>query len=221
MKPSETHLFGYAGRLLRVNLTNGNISEEILDRQILHDYIGGTGLGVRFMYEEVSPATDPLGPDAKLMFFTGPVTASRLGTAGRYQACFLSPLTGILCDSSSGGHWGARFKQSGYDGLIIEGAAARPVYLVIDNGKVEIRAADHLWGKDTFETQDIIQTEVDAADTCVICIGLAGERQVLYAGIMNDAARCAARGGGGAVMGSKNLKAIAVSGTSQVDYGRP
>jgi aldehyde:ferredoxin oxidoreductase len=216
MKPSEPIFFGYAGRLLRVNLTNGNISEEKLDRQLLHDYIGGTGLGIRFMYDEVLPATDPLGPDAKLMFFTGPVTASRLGTAGRYQVCFLSPLTGILCDSSSGGHWGARFKQSGYDGLIVEGVAARPVYLVIDHGKVEIRAADHLWGKDTFETQDIIQTEVNAANTCVLCIGPAGERLVLYAGIKNDAARSAARGGGGAVMGSKNLKAIVVSGSAQV-----
>jgi aldehyde:ferredoxin oxidoreductase len=221
MKPSEPIIFGYAGRLLRVNLTNGNISEEILDRQLLHDYIGGTGLGIRFMYDEVLPTTDPLGPDAKLMFFTGPVTASRLGTAGRYQVCFLSPLTGILCDSSSGGHWGARFKQSGYDGLIVEGAAARPVYLVIDHGKVEIRAADHLWGKDTFETQDIIQTEVNAANTCVLCIGPAGERQVLYAGIKNDDARSAARGGGGAVMGSKNLKAIAVSGSAQVVMADP
>jgi aldehyde:ferredoxin oxidoreductase len=214
-RTSET-LYGYTGKLLRVNLTSGAITEEMLSRQMLRDYIGGTGLGVRLMYDEVPPDTDPLGPDARLMFLTGPVTASRLGTAGRFQVVFLSPLTGILCDSSSGGHWGARLKQSGFDGLIIEGKAEHPVYLSIQNGKAEIRSAGHLWGKDAFEAQELIKAETSDAEPCVACIGPAGERLVLYAAIMNDAARTAARGGTGAVMGSKNLKAIAVTGNQPV-----
>jgi aldehyde:ferredoxin oxidoreductase len=221
MKQDTPPHYGYTGQILRVDLTTGRILEESLDRQILRKYIGGTGLGVRLMYAEVPPETDPLGPDAKLMFLTGPVTASRLGTAGRFQVCFLSPLTGILCDSSSGGHWGARLKQAGYDGLIIEGKAEHPVYLSIQNDQVEIRAADHLWGKDTFETQEILSAEAGSTETCVACIGPAGERLVLYASIMNDAARTAARGGAGAVMGSKNLKAIAVSGKHPVTMADP
>ncbi|HID64765.1 MAG TPA: hypothetical protein EYP49_18765 [Anaerolineae bacterium] len=107
---------GYMGKLLRVNLTNHQISEEPLDPKLARDYIGGAGLGVRLAYDEIPPETDPLGPDSKLFIMTGPVTATRLGTAGRYEVVFKSPLTGILCDASSGGHWGAEFKQAGYDG---------------------------------------------------------------------------------------------------------
>jgi aldehyde:ferredoxin oxidoreductase len=221
MAQSMLPLHAYSGQILRVNLSTGQISMESLDRQVLRDYIGGTGLGVHLMYAEVHPDTDPLGPDAKLMFLTGPITASRLGTAGRFQVCFLSPLTGILCDSSSGGHWGARLKQAGYDVLIIEGKADQPVYLNIENGEASLRAADQLWGKDTFETQELIQAQIGRPDTCVLCIGPAGEHLILYSSIMNDAARTAARGGTGALMGSKNLKAIAVSGNRTIEMADP
>jgi aldehyde:ferredoxin oxidoreductase len=221
MTLSNDPIYGYAGKILRVNLTSGQISEEIPSQKMLRDYIGGTGLGVRLMYDEVPPDTDPLGPDAKLMFLTGPVTASRLGTAGRYQVCFLSPLTGILCDASSGGHWGARLKQAGYDVLIIEGQAAQPTYLNIDNGTAELRTAGHLWGKDSFETQELILAETGNSNACVVCIGQAGEKMVLYSSIMNDAARTAARGGTGAVMGSKNLKAIVVNGSRPLIMAEP
>jgi aldehyde:ferredoxin oxidoreductase len=137
---------GYMAKLLRVNLTDRQVSEEPLDPKLARDYIGGAGLGIRLAYDEIPPETDPLGPDAKLIIVTGPVTATRLGTAGRYEVVFKAPLTGILCDASSGGHWGAEFKRAGYDGLILEGASTEPVYLYINDGHVEIRDASHLWG---------------------------------------------------------------------------
>ena len=137
---------GYMGKLLRVNLSTGHILEESLNPEYVRDYLGGSGLGIRLAYDEVPPETDPLSPEAKIFFITGPVTATSLGTAGRYQVIFKSPLTGILCDSSSGGHWGTALKQSGYDGLIIEGASNSPVYLYINDGKAEIRDASKHWG---------------------------------------------------------------------------
>ena len=127
-------LKGYMAKLLRVNLTTRQVTEEPLDPKLARDYIGGMGLGGRLAYDEIPPETDPLGPDAKILFVTGPVTGTVLGTAGRFQVVFKSPLTGILCDSSCGGHWGAEFKKAGYDGLIVEGAADASVYLVINDG---------------------------------------------------------------------------------------
>jgi aldehyde:ferredoxin oxidoreductase len=212
---------GYTGKLLRINLSSQEIGEENLDPKILRDYIGGTGLGVRLMYDEVPPQTDPLSAEAKLFIATGPVTATSLGTAGRYQVIFKSPLTGILCDSSSGGHWGAEFKQTGYDVLAVEGKASQPVYIYIHDGETEIRSAVHLIGKDTFETQSLLQAEVGDAKAKVLCIGPAGEAQVLYSSMVNDAGRTAGRGGCGAVMGSKNLKAIVVRGTQKVEAADP
>ena len=190
---------GYTGKLLRINLSSMLVSEENLNPSYLRDYIGGSGLGVRLMYDEVPPETDPLGPEAKIFITTGPVTATSLGTAGRYQVVFKSPLTGILCDSSSGGHWGSEFKQTGYDVLVIEGKATKPVYIYIRNGNAEIRPASHLAGKDTFETQSLLQEEVTDTDARVLCIGPAGEAGALYASMINDAGRAPARGGPGAV----------------------
>ncbi len=207
---------GYMGKLLRVNLTTGTFSEEELDPQLARDYIGGAGLGVRLIYNEVPPDTDPLSPENKLALMTGPVTATVLGTAGRYEVCYKAPLTGLLCDASSGGYWGAELKQAGYDGLIIEGAAPKPVYLWICDGHKEIRDAKNLWGKDTFEVQDLLKREVGDEKSRVLTIGPAGENQVLYSCIINDDARAAGRGGNGAVMGAKNLKAIVVRGTNKV-----
>ena len=214
-------MHGYAGKLLRVNLSLHAISEEPLKPEWVRDYIGGSGLGIRLIYNEVPPATDPLSPAAKLVITTGPVTATVLGTAGRYQVSFKSPLTGILCDSSSGGHWGTGFKQTGYDGLILEGKSDAPVYLFIHDGQVEIRPAGHLWGKNVLETQEMLQAEVGDSKARVLCIGPAGERGVLFASMINDAGRAPGRGGTGAVMGSKNLKAIVVRGTRKIDLADP
>ena len=212
---------GYMGKLLRINLTSQQVSEEPLDPKLARDYIGGAGLGVRLAYNEIPPQTDPLSQDAKLIIMTGPVTATSLGTAGRYEVIFKAPLTGILCDSSSAGHWGAEFKRTGYDGLILEGAAAKPVYLFIHDGKTEIRDASHLWGMDTYQIQDVLRNEVGEPKARVVSIGPAGERGVLYSCMVNDAGRVPGRGGNGAVMGRKNLKAIVVRGTQQVELADP
>jgi aldehyde:ferredoxin oxidoreductase len=212
---------GYMGKLLRVDLTQEKISHEILDPQMLRDYIGGSGLGVRLMYNEVPPDIDPLSPEAKIIITTGPVTATSLGTAGRFEICFKSPLTGILCDSSSGGHWGAEFKQTGFDAMILEGKASKPVYLYIHDNQVEIRSAEAWWGKDAYTTIEGLPVEVQQPKARVLCIGQAGEYGALYACMINDAGRTPGRGGTGAVMGSKNLKAIVVYGTQKVDLADP
>ncbi|MGD0625649.1 MAG: aldehyde ferredoxin oxidoreductase N-terminal domain-containing protein, partial [Thermodesulfobacteriota bacterium] len=127
---------GYMGKILRVNLTARESKEEPLNPKLTRDYIGGTGLGDRIIYDEVPPSTDPLSPANKIVFATGPVTATNYPSGARYQICFKSPLTGLLCDASSGGYWGADLKRAGYDALIVEGASAGPVYLWIHNGKV-------------------------------------------------------------------------------------
>lgn len=212
---------GYMGKLLRVNLTHGSISQETLDPQYLRDYIGGSGLGIRLMYDEVPPDTDPLSPEAKIIITTGPVTATALGTAGRYQVVFKSPLTGILCDSSSGGHWGSAFKQTGYDVLILEGKAPAPVYLYIQDNQAELRLAEAWWGLDAYSTIAGLVDEVGQPLARVLCIGPAGENGVLYACMVNDAGRAPGRGGTGTVMGSKNLKAIVVHGAQKVPLADP
>jgi len=212
---------GYTGKLLRVNLSRPSLTEEIIDPQLLRDYIGGAGLGTRLMYDEVPPDTDPLAPEAKIIITTGPVTATALGTAGRYEVSFKSPLTGILCDSSSGGHWGAEFKQTGFDALIIEGKSPKPVYLYIKDGAYELFPADHLVGKDAFEIIDCLQREVKDEKARVLCVGPAAENGVLYSAMINDAGRAPGRGGTGVVMAVKNLKAIVVRGTQKVELADP
>jgi aldehyde:ferredoxin oxidoreductase len=212
---------GYTGKLLRVDLSQPKITEELIDPQLLRDYIGGAGLGTRLMYDEVPPETDPLSPEAKIIFTTGPVTATALGTAGRFEVSFKSPLTGILCDSSSGGHWGAEFKQSGYDVLILEGKSPDPVYLYIHDGESELRPAAHLTGKDAFDTIQLLQAEVSDSKARVLCVGPAAENGVLYSAMINDAGRAPGRGGTGVVMAVKNLKAIVVRGTQKVELADP
>ena len=212
---------GYTGKLLCVDLSTGQISEDVLDPQVVRDYVGGVGLGVRIAYDEMPPETDPFDPASKLIFMTGPVTGTLLGTAGRYALVFKSPLTGILCDSTSSGYWGAELKYAGYDGLIVEGESAKPVYLFIDDGTVEVRDASHLWGMDTERVQDVLREEVGDPKARVLRIGVAGERGIPYACVFNDDERAAGRGGAGAVMGRKKLKAIVVRGTGQVELADP
>ena len=165
---------GYMGKLIRVNLTKGEIKTEELDPKKARDYIGGAGLGTRICYDEIPTGADPLGPANKLVFMTGPVTATKFPTSARYEVCTKSPLTGIWVDASSSGFWGTQFKTTGHDGIIIEGASSKPVYLWIDNDRIELRDASHLWGKDSFETQDIIINEVGDKKARVTCIGQAG-----------------------------------------------
>ncbi len=204
---------GYMGRILRVNLASGAIATEALDAQMARDYIGGTGLGVRLAYDEIPPECDPFGPANKVIIATGPMTATPLATASRFQVVFKSPLTDILCDSSSGGFWGVDFKRAGFDVLIIEGQSERPVYLWINDGAVELRDASQVWGRDCFETQELLTADVAEPKARVMCIGRGGELQSLHGCLLNGEGRTPGRGGGGAVFGAKKLKAIVVRGT--------
>ncbi|KAF5075398.1 putative oxidoreductase YdhV [anaerobic digester metagenome] len=205
---------GYFGKLLRVNLTTGEVRVDPLDPNTCMDYIGGRGLGTKLFYEEVGPLVEPLSEENKLFFMTGPLTGAAVPTGGRYMVITKAPLTGTIGSSNSGGHWGAELKYAGYDGLVVEGKSAHPVYLAIEDDKVEIRDASHLWGKVVSEATDLMAQETSPR-TRVLCIGPAGEKQSLLAAIINDVYRAAGRSGVGAVMGSKNLKAITVRGTNK------
>ena len=211
---------GWIGKVLRVNLSTGKVSTEALDPGLAKDYIGARGLGTKIMTDEVDPKVDPLSPENKLIFVPGPLTGTFAPSAGRYTVVTKGALTGAIASANSGGTWGPALKFAGYDAVIIEGAAPKPVYLWIKNAKVEIRDASHLWGKDVPETSDAIRAETDD-DAKIACIGPAGENRVLFACIMNDLHRAAGRSGVGAVMGSKNLKAIAVVGTGAVTCADP
>jgi len=208
-------MHGWIGKLLRVNLSTGKVSTEPLDAELAKDYLGARGLGTKYFCNEVDPKVDPLSPENKLIFAPGPLTGTYAPSGGRYNVVTKGPLNGTIAASNSGGTWGPELKFAGYDMLIVEGKAPKPVYLWIKNDAVEIRDAGHLWGKIVPDTQDAICAETDA-DAKVACIGPAGENQVLFAAIMNDMHRAAGRSGVGAVMGSKNLKAVAVVGTGSV-----
>ena len=211
-------MYGWNAKVLRVNLTNGVCADEDLNPNLLREFIGGRGLGTKILFDEVLPTVSPLSAENKLIFATGPATGTQLGSC-RYVVVTKSPLTGGIACSNAGGHFGPALKFAGYDAIIFEGRAKEPVYLSVCNDAVEIRPASHLWGKSTNQTEDMIRDEVgypEARKTKIACIGPAGEKLVKIAAIINDKHRAAARSGVGAVMGSKNLKAIAVRGTGRV-----
>jgi aldehyde:ferredoxin oxidoreductase len=210
---------GWIGTIIRVNLSNGEIKKEALNTADANAFVGARGLGTKIFCDEVDPKIDPLGPDNKLIFMTGPLTGTFAASAGRYEVVAKAPLTGTIGAANSGGHFGPELKFAGYDGIIFEGVSKKPVYLYVNDDKVEIRDASKLWGKTTHETTDIINQEV-SAEAKVACIGPAGENQVLYATVMNDKNRAAGRGGMGAVMGSKKLKAVVVRGTGGVTVAK-
>ncbi len=211
-----TEVLGYMGTILRVDLTKRTIVHEPLDEDAARAFIGGSGYGTKIIHDEVPGDTDPLSPANKLVFMTGPLTGTAFPTTTRYEVCTKSPLTNMWLAASSAGWWARDFKLAGFDGLIVEGKADAPVYLWIDDGKVEIRDATALWGLDSDETQEAIREELGDKKIKVSCIGPAGEKQILLACVMNDEQRAAGRGGAGAVMGSKNLKAVAARGNGKV-----
>ncbi|MFX1377562.1 MAG: aldehyde ferredoxin oxidoreductase family protein [Promethearchaeota archaeon] len=208
---------GYTGNFLRVNLTNRAISIENPDENFYRRYIGGEGFVAYYLLKEVPKGTDPLGPQNKLIFATGPLTGFAIPGTGRNSVGAKSPLTGGFGEAEVGGHWGAELKQAGFDAIIIEGKAKKPVYLWIKEGEAELRDASHLWGKLTGEAQEIIQKELNDKLIRVAQIGPGGERLVRYACVINDLRNAAGRTGMGAVMGSKNLKAIAVRGHKRLE----
>jgi len=212
---------GWTGKLLRVNLTSGNCSVEEIPQEWLHEYIGGRGLGARYLYEEMDPTVDALSPENKLIFATGPLTGTPVPCGARYMVVTKGALTGAITTSNSGGHWGPELKFAGYDLLILEGRAPKPSYLFIYDDRVEVRDAASYWGRCVGETEDGLREETGIPNLRVACIGPAGENEVRFACIMNDKHRAAGRSGVGAVMGSKNLKAIAVRGTGGVSIAEP
>jgi len=213
-------MHGWMSKILRVDLTAGKCIVEPLDPSVAKDYIGGRGLGIYYMNKEVDPKVDPLSPDNILVMATGPLTGTGAPTGARYMVMTKSPLTGAITCSNSGGMFPTELKRSGFDAIIISGRAETPVYLWIDQGNADIRKADHLWGKDTHETTDALLKETDTKAR-VACIGPAGEKGVRFASIMNDKNRAAGRSGVGAVMGSKNLKAVVVSGKGRIPLADP
>ena len=213
--------FGWAGQLLRVDLTRGSVTTEPLRLDWAEEYIGGRGLAARYLYEEMDPSVNALGPDNKLIMATGPLTGTNASCGSRYMVVTKGPLTGAITTSNSGGHWGPELKFAGYDMVIVEGRAEHPCYLLVDNDRVEIRDAANVWGKVVSETEDAIRDETGIPALRVAGIGPAGENLVRFACIINDKHRAAGRSGVGAVMGSKNLKAIAVRGTRGVQVARP
>jgi aldehyde:ferredoxin oxidoreductase len=212
-------MFGYMGKILRINLTNGSIGTEALDFELAKKYIGGRGLGTKLYMDEVDPKVDPFAPENKILFINGPLSGTATPTGGRYMVITKSPLTGCIASSNSGGDWGAKLKYAGYDGIIVEGKASLPVYINIEEDKVEILPALDLWGALVSETTSILLEKYPKAK--VLTIGPAGEKMSQMAAIMNENDRAAGRSGVGAVMGSKNLKAITVAGKQKPVVANP
>ncbi|MBA7512514.1 hypothetical protein ES705_04519 [subsurface metagenome] len=213
--------YGYNGQILRVDLSRGAISADAVDELFCRKYLGGAGFISYFLLKELQPGIDPLGPENKLIFALGPVTGVPLPGNGRNCVGAKSPLTGGYAKSEVGGFWGAELKHAGYDAIIVEGKAEKPVYLWIHDGEVSIRDASHLWGMKTKETEQTIRTELGDSLIRVAGIGPGGENLVRFACIMNGLKDAAGRGGMGAVMGSKNLKAIAVRGHRRPRVAEP
>ncbi len=201
---------GWAGKILELNLTDGSVADTPLDMEMARLFLGGRGLGARLLWDLVGPEVAPLSPENVLIFATGPLTASGAQTSNRFSVSTKSPLTGTILDANSGGWWGMQFKRTGYDVLIVRGKAARPTWIEITPAGITFHEADDLWGQSVFATTEALGQNNNRRN--VLCIGPAGENLGLMAAIMNDGTRSLARGGPGAVMGSKNLKAIVVEG---------
>ncbi len=213
---------GYMGKILIVDLSTGTMHDEPLDESMCREYLGGYGIGAKILYDRMSPGVDALGPDNLLGFFTGPLTGSPSIEGNRFVVVCKSPLTDTWGDANCGGTFGPQLKSAGYDGILFSGISEKPVYLVIEDGKAELRDAEFLWGKDSNETEDILKETLgeskghDGKAVEVACIGQAGEKLSLLSAIMNDKGRAAGRSGVGAVMGSKKLKAITASGNAEI-----
>ncbi|MGB8147183.1 MAG: aldehyde ferredoxin oxidoreductase family protein [Azonexus sp.] len=207
---------GWNKKVLRVNLTAGTCIPEPLNMEWANDYLGSRGLASKYLVEEIDPKVDALSADNKMIMSTGPLTGTMASTGGRYTVVTKSPLTGAIACSNSGGYFGAEMKFAGWDMVIFEGKSPKPVYLYLENDKAELRDAKHLWGKTCWETEETIKATHQDPLIRISSIGGAGENGVLYAAIVNDLHRAAGRSGVGTVMGSKNLKAVAIRGTQGV-----
>ena len=215
-------MFGYAGRILRIDLSSGACKTEPLKEEIAKKFIGGIGLGMRLLIDNSKPGVDPFSPENPLVLATGPLSGTMAPTGGNGHAFVSkSPLTGGVGEAKSHGFFGAELKRAGYDAVIFEGRSEKPVYVWIDDDSVQIMDAKHLWGKSPAEAEDTIKEELGDYYIRVAAIGPAGEKLARVACILNEHTRAAGRTGMGAVMGSKNLKAIAIRGTKDVNVAKP
>jgi len=212
---------GYHGRILEVDLSTRKMADLSLSEDFLKKYIGGATLAAALVWDRMKERTDPLAPENPLIFSTGPFTGTPLPMVSRYAVGGISPLTGFWGEATSGGRFPFRLKGSGWDGLLMTGKADKPVYLYLKEGKAEIRDATNLWGNDSYQTQKAIKDELKDESISVACIGSGGEKRIKYAAIMNDSGRAAGRCGLGALMGSKNLKAVAASGNLRPELSNP
>jgi len=215
-------VFGFHKKLLRVDLSNRKAEVEDLDEALIRKYVGGLGIEAKILYEETGPETDPLSPENILMALTGPYTGTGVPTSGRHHLVARSPLTGFFGESNVGGSWAVHFKRAGFDGIVIKGKSETPLYLWIRDGKVEFRDARPIWGKDSYESAEWLKRETAKEATAAV-IGPAGERMAKIASIphIGHIVRAAARTGLGAVMGSKNLKAVVVYGEGEISIAKP
>jgi aldehyde:ferredoxin oxidoreductase len=209
----------YGGQFLRINLTTAEKSWERVPEKVQEDFLGGRGFGIKYLYDEVSAGIDPLGPDNKLLLLNGPLGGTKAQFCSKWMAYTKSPQTGTVMRAVGGGDFGAWLKWAGLDFIIIEGRAEEPVYACIEDGNCELRAADELWGKDTAETQAVL-SGIHGDNVRIACIGPAGENLVLYS-VIASGQRTASRGGVGAVMGSKNLKAVVIKAENRVRAYNP
>lgn len=215
-------MFGYMGKILRVDLTNGTFTDELLNKEDTQNYLGGSGIGTKILFNETSIDTKPLSPENILIFMTGPFTGTSIPLSGRHAVVSKSPLTNIFAQSDVGGSFGTALKSTGYDGIVFKGKAESPKYLYITDDAIELRDAANVWGKNTYETDVVLKAECNPKAE-VTCIGPAGEKLVKFASIMSDGkdGRAAGRAGLGAVMGSKNLKAIVAIGSKKTPIYDP
>jgi aldehyde:ferredoxin oxidoreductase len=202
--------------ILKFDLTAGNTEEYRIPQKWEEDFLGGASLAARILYSSLTRELDPLSPEAPLLFMTGPMTGTSGPTTGRFVVCGKGPATGLWAESNVGGFWGTELRAAGYDGLWITGKSVEPIYLWLNGTRLDVKTAAHLWGQNTYTTQEKIKEEIGEKSAHVLTIGPAGEKQVLFASMMCDHGRMAGRTGLGAVMGAKNLKAIAVRGTNQI-----
>ncbi|MFZ5643003.1 MAG: aldehyde ferredoxin oxidoreductase family protein [Bacillota bacterium] len=212
---------GYTGKTLDIDLSTGKVQKKELTEKLIRNYLGGIGFNAELLYRELAPGTDPLDPANILVFSTGPLVGTHIPAACRTEASALSPATGLFGTSNSGNFWGGELKYAGYDALIIRGKSENPVYIYINSAGVEILPAGHLWGLDAWETIAAIQKDLGDSGVQIANIGPAGEKLVRFASIENGPYDAWARTGLGAVMGSKNLKAIAVKGNCSLKVARP
>ncbi|MFT4881292.1 MAG: aldehyde:ferredoxin oxidoreductase [Natronomonas sp.] len=213
-----TDLGGFHDHVARIDLSDGEVAYEGVDDEDAKKYIGARGLGVKYVFDQ-GPDVDPLGPDNLLAFMNGPLTGTQVTMSGRIAICTKSPIEGQVTDSHHGGWSGARLKWAGFDGLLVEGEAEEPVYAYVEDGEVELRDASHLWGQGVHATMDDIESDLDGEygkNLSAMAIGPGGENEVRYACIVNEDDRASGRGGTGAVMGSKNLKAVVVKASTEM-----